>query len=726
MKNRSNQFIKLLSLLIAAVFCNASFGVLDSENVSSSAGRSGEGNAFTLAPRVSDGVSIVLPDEDALTVFGHEQGDRFVFDETKELAFTAVFGDGWSYNSTYSHFFDGDSRAAAAENGDGSMEFRFSASEGDSVETEKLLSVQINAACDELPKLYIDAAVPFEEIGKTEWVEANYTLTLGTKRFESGEYEGEGFVKGRGNSSWLSVKKPYSIKLNNKASLLDIPKTKKYAVIPSYHDGSLMRNFITYKALQDLLGIDYVPKCEFVDLYLNGEYNGIYILVERIDIEKSKVNIEEADAENISGGYLIEKNIRGKFSLQDDIWFNCPYWANQTQDYFELHAPEPEGELREEMLSYLEDWVNDIHDCIMNDSGDYLDYVDTSSWIDFLILQEVSKNPDGNFKTSCWLYKDRDDDHMYMTAPWDFDFAYGLVDWNNASPGHNDETDCPQSFTFEDFMIINSSNPWMKKLYETKPEFARALAIRYTEYRSTIIPHMFELIEEQAAYLSAVQVPNYELWGKNFTSGVNRLRSFLHGRTEWLDGQWLIEDGSVDLDEALNIEGGELHFETENEQPPFLGGVRNDALAGIASENGSTVAFTAELVRGDFLGFTCAYTGEGSLMLLVNGEEALTADEAGSFFWTAHEAGTYEFRWVYQKVSAFGEAVLRDVSIDLGRRLGDLDGDGEVTVADALLLMRASMGLTELDYPRLADMNANGSIDIADAIILLRRSMGII
>lgn len=726
MKNRSNPFIKLLSLLIAAVFCTAPFGVLDSENVSSSAGRSGEGNAFTLAPRVSDGVSIVLPDEDALTVFGHEQGDRFVFDETKELAFTAVFGDGWSYNSTYSHFFDGDSRAAAAENGDGSMEFRFSASEGDSVETEKLLSVQINAACDELPRLYIDAAVPFEEIGKTEWVEANYTLTLGTKRFESGEYEGEGLVKGRGNSSWLSAKKPYSIKLKNKASLLDIPKTKKYAVIPSYHDGSLMRNFITYKALQDLLGIDYVPKCEFVDLYLNGEYNGIYILVERIDIEKSKVNIEEADAENISGGYLIEKNIRGKFSLQDDIWFNCPYWANQTQDYFELHAPEPEGELREEMLSYLEDWVNDIHDCIMNDSGDYLDYVDTSSWIDFLILQEVSKNPDGNFKTSCWLYKDRDDDHMYMTAPWDFDFAYGLVDWNNASPGHNDETDCPQSFTFEDFMIINSSNPWMKKLYETKPEFARALAIRYTEYRSTIIPHMFELIEEQAAYLSAVQVPNYELWGKNFTSGVNRLRSFLHGRTEWLDGQWLIEDGSVDLDEALNIEGGELHFETENEQPPFLGGVRNDALAGVASENGSTAAFTAELVRGDFLGFTCAFTGEGSLMLLVNGEEALTADEAGSFFWTAHEAGTYEFRWVYQKVSAFGEAVLRGVSIDLGRRLGDLDGDGEVTVADALLLMRASMGLTELDYPRLADMNANGSIDIADAIILLRRSMGII
>lgn len=49
-----------------------------------------------------------------------------------------------------------------------------------------------------------------------------------------------------------------------------------------------MRNYITYKAYQDLIGIDYVPKCEFVDVYLNGKYNGIYILVERISIEKTK------------------------------------------------------------------------------------------------------------------------------------------------------------------------------------------------------------------------------------------------------------------------------------------------------------------------------------------------------------------------------------------------------------------------------------------------------
>lgn len=714
-------------MLLAAVLAIAPVSTIVSENVPEFRTGGAEGAVFTLEPKASDGMSIVLPEEDSLTVRGHELGDRFVFDETKELVFTAVFGEGWSYNSTYSHFFDGDNRAAIAVNGDGSVEFRFAASEGDSVASEKLFSVQINASVEELPKLYIDAAVPFDEIGKTEWVEANYTLTLGTKQFSTGDYEGAGFVKGRGNSSWQSPKKPYSIKLESKASLLDIPKTKKYAVIPGFHDNSLMRNYISYKCLQDLIGIDYVPKCEFVDVYLNGQYNGIYILVERIDTGKNKVDIEEADEENMTGGYLIEKNIQGKFSLANDIWFNCPYWANQTRDYFELHAPEPEGELREAMLAYLEGWVNDIHDCIMNGSGDYLDYVDTTTWIDFIILQEVSKNPDGNFKTSCWLYKDRDDDHMYMTAPWDFDFAYGLVDWNNASPGHNDVDDCPQSYTFEDFMIINSSNPWMKKLYETQPEFVRAIRIRYTEYRSTIIENMFDMIEEQAAYLSAVQVPNHELWGKNFTAGVNKLLSFLRGRTAWLDEQWLIEDGSADLDEALNIPGGELHFSTENEQIPFFGCVRGDALVGAATEDGGGVSFTAEMGRGDFMNFNCSFTGEGSLTLLVNGEEALTAGTAGSYFFTAPEAGTYEFRWVYAKGSAFGEAVLDDVSINFGVQLGDVDRDGAITTADAVIAMRVSMGILDVGNDiRLLDMDGSGTVDTADALILLRRSMGLL
>ena len=169
----------------------------------------------------------------------------------------------------------------------------------------------------------------------------------------------------------------------------------------------------------------------------------------------------------------------------------------------------------------------------------------------------MAKNIDGCMKTSCWMYKDRDDDHLYMTAPWDFDFAYGRVSWNNQSEAHNDVVDCPNADTYDGFMIVNSCNPWMDTLYDTVPEFSDALKDRYTSYRSTILSGMFPMIDEQAAYLSVVQEPNYELWGKNFHNGVRTLKQWLEGRLDWLDSVWLVEEptyelGDVNMDGVIN------------------------------------------------------------------------------------------------------------------------------------------------------------------------------
>ena len=552
---------RIFALILAAMFAAAALpaaavGSREAEPCDA------EPAVYRLEPRFSEGVTIRETGEGSMEILAHEDNGTLVFDETKLISAEVEYGAGWLFCERYSRFFPNDGRASHVNTDPGVYEYSFSAAEGESVALSEWNAVVFNASCSELPKLHIDAEADFEDIDRDNWVNASYSLTLGTKEFESGDYEGTGTVKGRGNSSWGYPKKPYSIKLDSKASLLDIPKTKKYAIIPSYYDGSLMRNYITYKIWQALYGIDYVPKCEFVDVYLNGEYNGIYLLTERIDIEKNKIDIEEADADNLTGGYLIEKDVNGKVDFDEDLWFNCPYWANQTKDYFVMKAPEPDDpELVSAMLSYLTAYMQSIHDCIIGENGeDYTRYVDVSSWIDFIIVQEIAKNIDGNMKTSCFMYKQRDDDHLYMTAPWDFDFAYGLVTWDNQSEAHNDVYDCPPANTFDGFMIVNSSNPWMDKLYDTKPEFKLALMQRYTQYRSTLIEDMFRLIDEQAAYLYVVQQANYELWGRSFTAGVSHLRNWLTGRIEWLDSQWLTAvyepgdlnaDGEVDLSDAL-------------------------------------------------------------------------------------------------------------------------------------------------------------------------------
>lgn len=81
-----------------------------------------------------------------------------------------------------------------------------------------------------------------------------------------------------------------------------------------------MRNYVTYKAALSLVGIQYVPKIEFVEVYLNGSYNGVYALVERIDIESTKIDIEEATADNLTGGYIIEKDAGDKVNKNVDPW----------------------------------------------------------------------------------------------------------------------------------------------------------------------------------------------------------------------------------------------------------------------------------------------------------------------------------------------------------------------------------------------------------------------
>ena len=729
----------ILSGLLAALMLALPAGTAVSGAVCLTEG----GSEYTLEPRLSDGVSIVS-EPDSLTVMGHESGEALEFDETKQLSFTVELGEGWSYSGTYSVFFPGDGRASVTENEDGTVTFTFDAVEGEYVSLSDFGSVAVNASVESLPKLYIDAAIPFEDIDRDEWVDATYTLTLGTKQFESGDYSGTGKVKGRGNSSWQYPKKPYSIKLDKKASLLDIPKTKKYAVIPSYYDASLMRNYITYKAYQDLIGIDYVTKCEFVDVYLNGEYNGIYILVERIDVESTKVDIEEASADNLTGGYLIEKDVYGRVDFNDDLWFNCPYWANQTRDYFVCKAPEPDDpELWSQMRSYLENYMQLVHDSIMNGEGeDYTHYVDTSSWVDFIIVQEVAKNIDGPMKTSCWLYKQADDDHIYMTAPWDFDFAYGRVKWTNASTQYNDYYDCPTADTYEDFMIVNSSNPWMDKLYDTQPEFNLALRERYTQYRHTIIDELFDLINEQGAYLSSVQQANYDLWHMNFANGVRSLRTWLTGRVEWLDSQWLLEDEPepvIDLDEALNIEGGELHFDVADEALPFEGveldGVK---LARAIGEGEHGFSLTYEFSEGDFIAFDHNIAGEGArLTITIDGEEALViesdsgAPDRGAI--ELHRAilripidGVHTLRWAFT-CGIDGEAYVDNVSVDMGCMLGDVDMNGVIDSTDALLVLRYALGI--IDDPMvvlLGDVSGNGVVDTEDALIILRKALGII
>ena len=701
---------------------------------------------IAITPVDSDGVTLSY-DASAFALKCTEVYGLLRVDESRTLTLTASFASGWTYNADYTNFFRDHSENVTVTNGaNGAKVFTFNAEAGMFLTWDELLTVGVYATPASLPKLEITTEVPFSQIDRSEYVTASYTLTLGTKQFESGNYSGTGSIKGRGNTSWHQPKKPYSIKLDKKASLLDIPKTKKYAIIPSYSDPSMIRNYMTYKSNLLLDGIGYVPKCEFVEVYLNGSYNGIYILVERVALESSKIDIADATAEDITGGYLIEKDIDGKIDYDNDLWFNCPYWANQSKDYFVIKDPEPEDSaLADQMRSYLAGYMQDVHTAVMDKtSSAYLQYVDVDSWIDFIIVQELAKNIDGNLKTSCYMYKQAQDDKLYMTAPWDFDLAYGnpATTWNNADYTHNDYYDCPDATSPSDFMAINSSCPWFDTLYDDHEEFRTALQDKYAEYRRTLVPAMLAIIDSQGAYLDSAAVADNNLWGWNFDNGVAALREWFTARIEWLDGQWL-EVEPIDLDLALNIEGGNMHFTTGNY--PFTGVISDGRIAGKSGNAGvdnSTSAFTItlDMQAGDTLSFDYRVSSESGYDFFTFKSGTTTViRESGEKAWrnyvfTAANDGSYTFEWAFEKdysVAGGSDCVWVD-NIDFSgdnviALLGDADCNGVVNFGDisAIYLYLIIGGAMPEQGILNADFDGNGIVNFGDVSLLYMYIMGL-
>lgn len=725
---------RILCILIAAVMLCAALpagAVSEPERAA---------QVYTITPDCGEGVTL---EYEPLTLRLSETYGVLRAEENKTLTVTARFDEGWTYSSDYSAFFSGHAEnVAVTNNSDGSKTFTLTVSRGDLFTKDELYTVGIYASAATLPKLEITASLPFSQIGKEDWVDAEFALTLGTKQYSSGNYSGAGAVKGRGNTSWGQPKKPYSIKLESKASLLDIPKTKKYAIVPGYSDDSLVRNWMTYKASLLLSGIEYVPKCEFVEVYLNGTYNGIYILVERVDIESNKIDIDEATEEELTGGYLIEKDIDGKIDYDSDQWFNCPYWANQSRDYFVLKTPEPEdAAVRAQMLSYLTQYMQTLHSAVMSTGSEaWQQYVDTPSWVDFIIIQELAKNIDGNLKTSCYMVKKAQDDKLYLTAPWDFDLAWGStsVSWNNADHTHNDYYDCPDAQSAAGFMTINSSCPWFDTLYDDHASFRNTLIDRYGELRDSLVPELYRLLRRGAAYISAAVPRDEAKWGVRVKSGTEYLLNWIEGRVEWLDGTWL-ESEDIDLDFALNVTGGSLHFETDA-QYPFRGTLKDGRIAAVSGNNGadssvSSVSVTLDIEAGQTISFDYKVSSEDnydkfmfavdqSTVLTVSGEHGWT-----TYVYTAQASGTHTFTWKFDKdysVASGSDCVWVDNVEWSGAPavlLGDANGDGSVDSADALLILRYSMGLASEIVLINSDVDGDGSINSADAVLVLRMVM---
>lgn len=277
-----------------------------------------------------------------------------------------------------------------------------------------------------LPVMFISTAAPVTS--KEEYVDGTYYIDAlaldGYESVGSAEMPLELQIKGRGNYTWTGFdKKPYRLKLAAKAKPLGMKSNKHFNLLAHADDElAYLRNTVGFE-LSRRLGLTYTPEQQPVEVVLNGEYIGLYMLTDKIRVDKTRVNIveqadQETDAANITGGWLLE------IDNYDDEYQVRMEESNGALLRFTLHTPEL---LSDEQNDYITQYLTETDQAIYHpdkNSTRWEDYIDMDALARFYIVQEVMDNAE-SFHGSCYMFKDRGDNTKLVFGPvWDFGNAY--------------------------------------------------------------------------------------------------------------------------------------------------------------------------------------------------------------------------------------------------------------------------------------------------------------
>lgn len=390
-------------------------------------------------------------------------------------------------------------------------------------ENGDLQSYHVKVSDTGLPTVHISTdGVPI--VSKEDYVDGRITITTGLL----GDilYEADTEIRGRGNSTWGMPKKPYRIKLENKAELLGMPADKSWALIANYGDQSLLRNDIAFE-LSRRLELAYTPRQQHVELFLNGKYQGNYTLTEHIKESKDRIAIDEDN-----GGFVLEQD---GYAYQEPVYFTTPrdvpitikfpddddITANQF-DYIRNHYTTFENRLFSEHFSDLTDG--------------YQPYFDLPSFVNYYLVNEICGNTD--MVWSMRMFKKNDDDPKIYTGPvWDFDLAF------------NNDKRIGQAEAINKLMLTNAHAPrqWMDRIAQD-PVFKKMVRERWNATKETQIKTITAYLDKQAKRLAYSQSFNFERWdilGQNINQSwyvgtthadyVDFVRNYLTERIIWLD-----------------------------------------------------------------------------------------------------------------------------------------------------------------------------------------------
>lgn len=291
------------------------------------------------------------------------------------------------------------------------------------------------------------------------------------------------YVRGRGNSTWWMDKKPYKVKLDKKQDLLGMGENKHWVLLANRYDNSLLRNRMTYWMIGEHgLNIEFSPKCAPVEVVMNGNYYGSYLLAQQIRVGKTRVDIDELDetvkdpdSEEITGGYLVNLSGDEQDEMSNFEIASGGYYGIESPDFSDYPDDEDAKKAKEAQRDYIAGYIQNTENAICGEDfkdaagRSYTEYLDEQSSINYWWIQEFSMNGDAYNGGSNYMYKKRNG-KLYWGPLWDFDY----VAWGDL-----------QYYGYDTEGFDNTNHNWVQKLL-TNPEYLQKTKDYWSQLSSVV------------------------------------------------------------------------------------------------------------------------------------------------------------------------------------------------------------------------------------------------
>lgn len=358
------------------------------------------------------------------------------------------------------------------------------------------------------------------------------------------DYNGFIGIERRGSISQLWPQKSYSVETrdslgnSDNVSLLGMPSENDWILYGPYDDKTMMRNVMTYELGREM-GY-WAPRTKFVELVINTygypEYQGVYVLMEKIKRDNDRVDISKLDStentgDNVTGGYI--------FAIDQNIWAaDSGFTSSNPQNLFFSYKYPAGDEITQPQMDYLKAYVDSFENAMAAPNFDDLNngfrkYAYEQSFMDYFFFTEMSKNIDA-YKRSSYFYKDKysDGGKIHCGPLWDYNSAW----FNIHYCGFDVDTGWAYPMTC---WVSSSPVPfwWERMLQDTI--YSRDLKCRWITWRSSVLDttNMFHIIDSIANYIAPAAARHYAEYSftENFQNQVDTLKWWIRNRITWMD-----------------------------------------------------------------------------------------------------------------------------------------------------------------------------------------------